>query len=453
MNRRLIQKVFAGGLAVILFFGVFGGFQKAEADQTPALNVYAAGAILVDGQTGRILYTQNPDKLLGIASMSKMMTEYMLLDAIKNGRVNWNETYTVDSKVYKISQNRSLSNVPLRMGGTYTVKELYQAMAIYSANAATIALADIMGGSETNFVQMMNAEAKKMGLQDYKFVNCTGLNNADYQGMQPTGTATEENEMSPRTVATLAFRLIHDFPEVLQTSSIPTMMFMPGTSDQIRMDNWDWMLPGLVYGYQGMQGLKTGTTNFAGYCFTGTAIRNGERFITVVQNATNASGQGGYQARFDETRKMMDYAFSNYANTQIVPEHYQVKGQSTIKVLNGKSTQVEVYTSAPLNMIIPNGEEQNYKTVLVLDKSKLNKDGELTAPIKKGETVGYLTVESKNGGKLNFLTSDGPKILSVNVVAAQDDAKANWFILTMRSIGGFFGGLFSGIGSTVKGWF
>ncbi len=448
MNRKFYQKCVASGLAIILFFGLFGGFQKAEAD-TVNLNVNAAGAILVDGQTGRVLYEQNADKMLGIASMSKMMTEYILLDAIKKGRVKWNQQYSVDDLVYKISQNRSLSNVPLRQDGKYSVKELYQAMAIYSANGATIALAEVIGGSETNFVKMMNDEAKKLGIKDFKFVNSTGLNNKDYQGMQPQGTdPTDENEMSPRGLATLAFHLIHDNPDVLKTASTPSMMFRAGTTDQIKMDNWNWMLPGLVYGYQGMDGLKTGTTDFAGYCFTGTAKRNGMRFITVVQNATNGSGQGGYQARFDETRKMMDYAFSNFSKEQIVPKHYQVKGNKTVKVANGKSKQVEIYTKTPVTMMVLNGEKKNYKPVLVLDKKKLNKNGELAAPIKKGEKVGYLTVQSKNGEKVTFLTADGQERLSADVVAAQDVEQANWFVRMMRGIGGFFSGLFG----TIKGW-
>ncbi|WP_375141790.1 D-alanyl-D-alanine carboxypeptidase family protein [Bacillus sp. EB600] len=449
MNKKFIQKSVATGLAIILFFGIFAGFNKAEADT--ALNVNAAGAIIVDGQTGQVLYEQNADSLLGIASMSKMMTEYILLDAIKHGRVKWDQKYSVDELAYKISQNRDLSNVPLRRDGKYKVRDLYQAMAIYSANGATIALAEVIAGSETNFLKMMNDQAKKLGIKDYKFVNSTGLNNSDYKGMQPKGTdPTAENEMSPRGVATLAFRLINDFPDVLKTASTPTKMFVEGT----KMDNWNWMLPSLVYGYQGVDGLKTGTTDFAGACFTGTAMRDGKRFITVVQDTKDAKGnRSDKKSRFDETRKMLDYAFSNYTKEQIVPKHYQVKGNKTVKVANGKSKEVEIYTNTPLKAMVLNGEKKNYQPVLVLDKTKLTKNGELTAPIKKGEKVGYLTVEPKNGKKLDFLTSDDQKRLSADVVANQDVEQANWFVRMMRGIGGFFGHLFGGISTTVKGWF
>nr|WP_312857278.1 serine hydrolase [Neobacillus endophyticus] len=437
MKKHVFQKCIASAMALILFFSLFTGVNKAKAQAD--LNVNADGAILVDGKTGRVLYEKNADTPLGIASMTKMMTEYMLLDAIKKGKVSWDQTYTVDDEVYKMSQDRSLSNVPLRQGGQYNVKELYQAVAIYSADAAAIALAEIMGGSETNFVKMMNAEAEKLGLKHYKFVNASGLNNADYKGMQPSvGGPTDENLMSTRDVATLAFHLINDFPEVLQTSSIPKMTFRQGTKDAINMPNWNWMLPSLVYGYQGMDGLKTGHTDFAGYCFTGTAERDGKRFITVVQNAKDANGKGGYSARFSETRKMLDYAFSNYSKQQIFPKHYEIKGNKTVPVINGKSSQVEVYTNSALSMLAQSGEKQDLKPVIVLDKSKVNSKGELTAPVKKGEKVGYLMLESKNGDKLSFVTPEGEKKAQVDVVASQDVDKANWFVLMMKGIGHFF---------------
>jgi D-alanyl-D-alanine carboxypeptidase (penicillin-binding protein 5/6) len=452
VNKHFYQKCIASALAMIMFFGLFAGVNQAKAEA--ALNVNADGAILVDGETGKVLYEKNADSVLGIASMTKMMTEYLLLEAVKKGKVKWNQEYTVSDLVYENSQHRDLSNVPLRADGKYKIRELYEAMAIYSANGATIAIAEVIGGSETNFVKMMNAKAKELGLKDYKFVNSTGLNNRDYHGQHPKGTGDEdENVMSTRAVAKLAFHLINDFPDVLKTASTPRKVFREGTDDEIKMDNWNWMLPELTYGYQGMDGLKTGTTDFAGYCFTGTASRDGKRFITVVQNAKDGSGQSGYKARFDETRKMMDYAFSNYTKEQIVPKHYQVKGQKTISVIKGKEDQVKIYTKSAINMVILNGEKKNYQPVLVLDKKKVNKSGELTAPIKKGEKVGYLTLKPKNGEKVSFLTEEGQKKVQVDVVAAQDVEKANWFVLMMRGIGNFFGDAWHGISSTVKGWF
>jgi serine-type D-Ala-D-Ala carboxypeptidase (penicillin-binding protein 5/6) len=438
VSKRVLKSSMAGAMALILFFSLFtgNGTVHAQAD----LNVHASGAILVDGKTGRVLYEKNADTPHGIASMTKILTEYMLLDAIKSGKVSWNQTYTVDDLVYKISHYPGLSNVPLRKGGKYTVKELYQAMEIYSADGTAIALAEVMGGTETNFVKMMKAEAQKLGLKHYKFVNSTGLNNADYKGMQPAvGGPTDENVMSARDMATIAYRLINDFPEILKTASIPKLTFAAGTKDQIVMKNWNWMLPSLIYSYKGMDGLKTGTTDFAGYCFTGTASRNGMRFITVVQNATDSRGKGGYEARFAETRKMLDYGFKDYSKVQMVSKHDQIKGNQTVPVGNGSSTQVPVYTKSALSMVLQSGEKKDFKPVLVIDQSKVDSSGKLIAPIKKGETIGYLTFVSKSGQSISYLTSQGQKKTKVDVVAAQDDNKANWFVMMMRGIGGFFG--------------
>lgn len=452
MNKQFFKKLMASSMALILFLSVFTQVDNVQAQE--GLTIKGDAAILVEAETGKVLFEQNADNVLGIASMTKMMTEYLLLEAIKEGRVKWDQEYGVSEVVWQVSQDRGLSNVPLRRDGKYKVRELYEAMTIYSANGATMALAEVMAGSEANFVKMMNDKAKKLGLKDYKFVNSTGLNNRDLKGLHPEGTGAEdENVMSARATAKLAFHLINDFPEVLETASTPTKKFREGTDDEIKMDNWNWMLPKLVFGYEGADGLKTGTTDFAGYCFTGTAKRDGKRFITVVMNAKNASGKGDYKARFDETRKMFDYAFTNYGKEELLPKNYVIKNKKSLPVTKGKEDSVKIKTKNAITMVVKNGEKGKYKPVLVLDKKKLNKDGELTAPVKKGDKVGYIILEAKDGEKLSFLSEDGEKKIRADVVATETVEKSNWFVLMMRGIGGFFGDLFGSISSAIKGLF
>lgn len=445
------RKFVASFLVLVMVIGLFPSLNKAYAEDI--LNVNGDAAILVEAETGKVLYSKNVDQVLGIASMTKMMTEYLLLEAIKEGRVKWDQEYSVSEYVWKISHDTNLSNVPLRRDGKYNIRELYQAMTIYSANAATIAIAETIAGSEENFVKMMNKKAEELGLKDFKFVNATGLNNKDLKGFHHTGTEEEENVMSARATAKLASHLINDYPEVLETTSIPKLTFREGTDDAINMQNWNWMLPSLVYGFEGVDGLKTGTTEFAGYCFTGTAIRNGNRYITVIMNAKDDSGKGSYKSRFDETKKMFNYAFSNFSKEELIPAGYQVKGKKTLPVIKGKKDQVKIETKGPIKMVVKNGEKENYKPKLVLDKDKLNDKGELTAPIKKGEKIGSLTINSSNEGDLEFLSEKGKSKVQVDVVAAEDVEKANWFVLMMRGIGSFFGNVFGGISSTIKGWF
>lgn len=448
----MYRKYVASFLALIMVIGLFPNMNVAHAQAD--LNINADAAILIEAETGRVLYSKNADQVLGIASMTKMMTEYLLLEAIEEGRITWDQEYAVSEYVWKVSQDRSLSNVPLRRDGVYNIRELYQAMTIYSANAATIAIAETIAGSEANFVKMMNEKAEELGLEDYKFVNSSGLNNSDLKGYHSVGNIDEENVMSARATAKLATRLLTDFPEVLETASTPELMFREGTEDEIEMKNWNWMLPGLIYSYEGVDGLKTGTTEFAGLCFTGTAMRNGTRYITVVMNAKDENGNNtDKKIRFDETKKMFDYAFNNYEKEELFPGNYQVKGKETLPVTKGKEDKVKIQTNAPITLVVKKGEKENYKPKLVLDKKKLNEEGELTAPIKKGEKVGTLTIKATDDQELEFLTKDGQNNIKVDVVAAQDVEKANWFVLMMRGIGDFFGNVWGSISSTVQGWF
>ena len=194
--------------------------RQCSAEDT--LNINADAAILIDAATGKVLYEKNSDKVLGIAHMTKMMTEYLLLEAVAEGRVKWDQEYAVSEYVHKYHRTAALSNVPLRRDGTYTIKELYEAMTIYSANGATAAIAETIAGSESNFVKMMTDKANELGLKDFKFVNSSGLNNHDLKGMHSVGGEDEENVMSARATAKLAYHLIKDFPEVLETTSIPS---------------------------------------------------------------------------------------------------------------------------------------------------------------------------------------------------------------------------------------
>ncbi|MDM5245794.1 MULTISPECIES: D-alanyl-D-alanine carboxypeptidase family protein [unclassified Lysinibacillus] len=431
-------------LIPVLLFSVLAGVPaKANAETDLGLNVDAA--ILIDADSGKILYEQNADTSLGIASMTKMMTEYLLLDAINAGTVKWDQEYHVTDYTYKISQNRALSNVPLRRDGTYTIRELYEAMAIYSANAATVAIAETIAGTETEFIKLMNKKAEELGLKDYKFVNSTGLNNADLFGMHPAGTGPkDENVMPAKSVAKLAYHLLKDHPEVLETSKIAEKTFRKGTEDRIEMRNWNDMLPGLANHYEGVDGLKTGTTDFAGHCFTGTATRNGTRLISVVMKAVDEKGEGTRKARFDETAKLFNYGFSQFSKQEIIPANYKFKDQETVKVTKGKEKNVAIAVKEPVSFMVKSSEKDLYKPKLVLDKKSLE------AEVKKDTVVGKVVIERSEGTDYGFI--DG-KDLSADVVTTEAVERANGFSLFFQGIGSFFGNLWDGITDFVGGLF
>ncbi|MGM0839031.1 MAG: D-alanyl-D-alanine carboxypeptidase family protein [Bacillota bacterium] len=451
--KKNLQRFIASLLAITLLTMIFS-IQDVQAEENDHLNINAEAALLLEQSTGKIIYQKNIDTVLGIASMTKMMTEYLILEAVHEGKLSWDDQYNVTEYVHTISQDTSLSNVPLRRDGTYNAKELYDAMAIYSANGATIALSEMVAGSEEAFVALMNEKAEELGLKDFKFVNTTGLNNADLYGMHPANTAAdEENVMSARATAKLAYHLLKDFPELLETSSIAKQVFREDTDDRIEMSNWNWMIPSLVKGYEGVDGIKTGYTDFAGYSFTGTVEKDGMRFISVVMNAKNESGNPDVEARFDETRKLFDYGYANFSVKEIYPANYQIDENSNLKVVKGKEKNVEVATSEPLNVLVKRGEEENFEPLYVFDEKVVNKKKEITAPFDKGAKVGYLTVEYTGEDKTGYLFEGNKSGAQAEVVTTEAVEKANWFVLTMRGIGGFFSDLWSTIASSIKGLF
>jgi serine-type D-Ala-D-Ala carboxypeptidase (penicillin-binding protein 5/6) len=181
--------------------------------------------------------------------------------------------------------------------------------------------------------------------------------------------------------------------------------------------------------------------------------RDGVRFITVVMNAKDNSGKSTREARFKETEKLFNYGFSNYSKKKLYPKGYQLKGNKTLPVVKGKEKTVSIATDKPLSVLVKSGEEKNYRPVYVFDKKKLTDQGELTAPIKKGEKVGYMTLQYKGDDSYSFLSPEMKKNVSVNIVTKESVEKANWFVLTMRGIGGLFGDLWTSVAKTVKGWF
>jgi serine-type D-Ala-D-Ala carboxypeptidase (penicillin-binding protein 5/6) len=432
----------------VLFMFVSASFSllpnRTSAAENDSLGLNAEAAILIDAETGAILYEKNADVVLGVASMSKMMTEYLVLEAIKDGSISWDQKVMISEYIHNLSSpNMGLSNVGLTQGEQYTVKELYEAMAIFSANAATSALAEVVGGTEKGFVELMNKKAEELKLGEYKFVNSSGLNNSDLLGNHPAGNPDDENVMSAKATARLAYHLLNDFPEVIDTASKPVLKFRDGRDYK----NFNYMLPGLVFHYPGVDGLKTGSTDFAGFGFTATAKRGDNRFITVVMKTSSK------EERFTETRKLLDYAFGNYTKEEIVAKGAEIKGHKTLPVTKGKEDSVQIESADSIELAIKKGEEKNFKPVLKLDNKKLNDEGELTAPIKKGDKVGTLTVQPKEGEPIEFLTEDGVKTVTVDVIASEDVEKANWFVLSMRAIGGFFSDIWGSVSSTVKGWF
>lgn len=442
-----LQKSLAPILMVFILMTtlfIYPGKILVAAETNIELN--AESAILVDADTGKILYAKNADMALPPASMTKIMTEYLVWEAIEAGDISWEGTTQISDYAYSISANTSFSGIGLRKDVDYTVRSLYEAMAINSDNATTIALAELIAGSEGEFVKMMNAKAEEMNLPEFQFVNSTGLENSSLGDDYPEGTDPNGiNLLSAESTALLAYQLINDYPEALEISSIPETEF-----DGKEIRNWNWMLEHEAsflqpFYYEGMEGLKTGYTDEAGYCFTGAATRDGKRLISVVMKTNDES------ERFVETAKLLDYGFENFETKELFPAGFENPEDSVVPVAKGKEKNVTLALEAGFTAPILNEEEELYKVVYHIDSDKLNKDGELTAPVKQGEKVGTAELVYEGENDHGFLHNAGTS--TVDLVTTSEIEKKNWFMIALESIGSFFAGLFTTIVDTVKGWF
>ncbi|TNP01542.1 D-alanyl-D-alanine carboxypeptidase family protein [Bacillus pacificus] len=437
MNARFCKRFIVIITVLTLFCSMVVTSGSASAETAPAIDVKAGSAILVEAHSGKILYQKNADESLAIASMTKMMSEYLVHEAVDKGKLKWNQKVRISEYAHKISQDRSLSNVPLENGGSYTVYELYEAMVIYSANGATIALAEAIAGKEVDFVKTMNDKSKEFGMKNYKFVNSTGLTNYDLKGHYPEGTTPDDNnKMSARDCAILAQRLIQDFPNILDTAKIPKKTFQKGGKYPIEMVNFNWMLKGLIKQYEGVDGLKTGTTLEAGDCFTGTVERNGMRLISVVIK-TNS-----HTARFDETKKLYDYGFANFEVKKVYEKDSVIQGHETVRIGNAKDKDVVVQAKQAVSLPVQKGNKDVYKKEFKV----LNEEQQ--APIKRGVTISQMNISPQDSTDPGFLSG---KSLQVDLVTKYEVEQANWFIRSMRAIGSFFSGMWNSAVDIVKG--
>lgn len=395
-----------------------------------SLGLNVSSAVLLEPTTGEILLSINADEALPPASMTKMMTEYIVAEAVKQGKISWDQMVTVQENASKQIGSR----IFLAKNDTHTVRELYIAMAVGSANDATVALAELVGGSEQAFVAMMNETAQKMGMKTAHFINSTGLDLADMpEGFRPD--TDRETVMSAMDAATLARYIVTDHPDFNEFTSIPSYQFRE--RDDKPMTNYNWMLEANKdntylkgYAYPGVDGLKTGHTKRAKYCFTGTAVNaDGMRLISVVMGTESEA------ARFNETRKVLDYGFNNFEIKQVVAPKTVVAGAETVAVDKSKSKEVGVVSESGVTFIVPKGTS----TPQVNSTVAMNDPATLVAPIEQGSVIGKVNYSYEIPG--HGLVQQK----SVNLVTVETAEKAGWFTLLFRGIGDFFKDLFDGI--------
>ena len=322
--------------------------------QAVDLDIPAKSALLMDAATGTVIYERNSHEALAPASVTKVMTMLLIMEAIADGRIGWDDGVTAS----ETAAAKGGSQIYLKAGETMSVTDMVKSIAVSSANDCACAMAEHIAGSETAFVDMMNKRAKKLGMNDTHFVNCTGLDD-DPEAAQ--------HKTSAYDIALMSRQLIANHPEIKKFTTIWMDTVRNGAFGLSNTNK-------LVRFYNGATGLKTGFTRAAGYCLSATAQRDGMELIAVVMGCATS------QERFSACKAMLDYGFANYA--VVAPE---LPEAAAVPVKLGVSDFVCAVPSGLSPLLVEKGQKSLISTQITLDEY-------VDAPVSKGQRLGSMTV-------------------------------------------------------------
>lgn len=398
---------------ISIFIVITGLQNSAMADNVPALTDVKS-AIAVDANSGQILYETKEDEVYPVASMSKLLTAYILLDKINHHELSWNTKVKPTKVEAEISHNSELTNVPLNSTHSYTIRELYQAMLVGSANATAMVIARAVSGSQTNFVKLMRVTAKNMGIKDAKLYSANGLPTEYLKSEKyPGANKNSENELSAQDMAIIATKLIKDYPEILNTTKLQNVQFND-RGKTTSVTNTNKLLSDNTFQ---VDGLKTGTSDAAGECITATTSKYGSRIITVIIGANSDS------QRFEQTKLLLNNISNSY-NYTVIGAGQPIPNISNVKILKGKQKALPIAMQKTTGLWL--NKEQGTQDI----SAKFHPNSEIIAPIKKYQNVGKVTLTVEGGyGFLN-----GKDGMTTSVSANKTIDKANILVRLWRDI-------------------
>lgn len=381
MNRRLIAKMILLILIIYFSFPIFSfasedmyvwssdaltsSVSANTTDNSTSLNLDCGGAVLIEQNTGKILYDHNMHEKLRPASVTKVMTILLIMEALDNGRI------TLDTKI-PCSQNATSmggSQIWLDPRETLTVNEMLKAICVVSANDCTVAMAEYLAGSEEAFVIQMNARAKELGMNDTTFKNCHGID--------------EDGHLtSAYDISLMSRELLVNHPSITNYTTIWMDSLRDGKSSLVNTNK-------LIRNYKGATGLKTGSTSVALYNLSASATRDGLSLIAVILKAPNT------KVRFAEATKLLDYGFNTYSYSEFGKKEDVVK---SLTVSKGTLKNVNAILENSTGALVKKGEEKN----LV---QNVNLQDSVQAPVTRGQILGEVTY-SLNGevvGRSNII--------------------------------------------------
>jgi D-alanyl-D-alanine carboxypeptidase (penicillin-binding protein 5/6) len=345
-------------------------------------------ALLMDAATGTVLYEKNAHEALAPASVTKIMTMLLIMEAIDSGKIRWEDMVTASES----AAAKGGSQIYLKVGETMSVSDMVKSIAVSSANDAACAMAEHLAGSEGAFVENMNARAKELGMNDTNFVNCTGLDDSP---------EAKNHKTSAYDIALMSRELLTKHPDIKKYTTIWMDTIRNGAFGLSNTNK-------LVRFYAGATGLKTGFTSGAGYCLSATAEREGMELIAVVMGSETS------KERNAACKSLLDMGFANYAVVSPLPEE-----EISLPVKLGTADSVRLVPGEQPKLLIDKAQKSTVTTEITLLE-------DITAPVTQGQRLGTLTVRSQE------------KILAeIPLVAESEVPRLSWgqlFSLVMKDI-------------------
>ena len=361
--------------------------EETTTDNTNSLNLESGGAILIEQKTGQVLYDHNMHEQLRPASVTKVMSLLLIMEALDSGQI----ALTDKVPCTEDAAGMGGSQIWLEVGEELTVDEMLKAICVVSANDCTVAMADYLCGSQDAFVQKMNERAKELGMNDTTFKNCHGI---DEDG----------HVTSAYDIALMSRELLNNHPTILNYTTIWMDTLRDGESELVNTNK-------LIRNYKGATGLKTGSTSVALYNLSASATRDGLSLIAVIMKAPTT------QVRFSEAQKLLDYGFSNYQYKQLVRGGDILKEASVNK---GVTSKINISFENDVGVLLKKGEDKNIEQTVNIEEN-------LSAPIVQGQKVGEViyTLNGEEVGRTNVIAETGVEKKTFFSIASY--VYRNWF--------------------------
>ena len=343
-------------LCLMQLAGASAAARTAPLEEGVPLEITSPSVMLVEAETGTVIFEKNADERRPVASVTKLMTLLLVMEGLEAGSLSPEDQITVSANAAGQIGSQAL----LDAGSVYTLKELFKATVIASANDGAVALAEHMAGSEEEFVRLMNERAAELGMTDTHYVNCTGL-------------PAEGHYTTARDVALLSCEVCKH-PQYFENSVIwmDTLTHPGGRTTDLTNTNR------LVRFYEGCDGLKTGSAEESGYCLSCTAVKGDMRLIAVVL------GCKASQTRFNEARAMLDYGFAGYKRVRLLNEGDRLGHKVPVKM--GMQDEVEAAAGSGLSMLLKLGQEKQLAIEVELPE-------EIEAPVEDGQSIGIIRIK------------------------------------------------------------